>query len=404
MHVKRIFGAGVGVALLSACASSETAHEPVMERQQATLPCDTSAPFKAPVKLIAEQSQDPMFPFTTFDFDGLTFSANGDKMYLSSPHDIGTSYDIMRSDKDENGNFVDPEVVGILTTMNNDDRAPFLRADGNTLYMHRAVGGYNDLFVATKGQNDAEFGAATALGDVNLENRHDQDPFYLEADDTLYFSSERGQSTIKDIYYLSGSTIYQLPTGTSAVNHPNVDDYRPVLTSDGLVLYFASKRSGIGGDTDGDIWMATRATINDSFGTPTRIDILNRSGRDFPVAVSSDKCTLYLASNQDTGLGSTDHYRLYKAERMQSTPSTVTLTLQIHGTGSVTTSPFNCSHTGPGFGGTGTCTANLAPGTVQQIDASGPSTWSGSCTGFVSPDSNGLGIWADGGTCYITIL
>jgi hypothetical protein len=129
-----------------------------------------------------------------------------------------------------------------------------------------------------------------------------------------------------------------------------------------------------GGDTDGDIWTATRASLSDPFGTPTRLDILNRSGRDFPVAISPDNCTLYIASNQDTGLGSTDHYRLYKAKRMVSTQPNVTLTVQIHGTGSVTTSPFNCSNTG-----------------------------ASSCTGYTSPDSNGLAIWAEGGTCRITI-
>jgi hypothetical protein len=402
MRAKLIVGVCLGLGgAFAGCAASENSKEPLGEAKLATLPCDLSAPFMAPERLMPEPPPDGgTFPFSTFDFDGLTFSANGDKMYLSSPHIVGTSYDIMRSDIDA-GIYEDPDVVNSLNTMNNDDRAPFLRADGNTLYMHRVDAGYNDIFYSTL-DGGSEFVSPAPLSTVNTP-LHDQDPFYLETNNTLFFASERGGSTVKDIYYLSGGTVYQLPTGNNAVNRADADDYRPVLTSDGLTLYFASKRSGIGGDTDGDIWMATRASLSDPFGTPTRLDILNRSGRDFPVAISPDNCTLYIATNQDTGLGGTDHYRLYKAKRMETTPANVTLTLQIYGTGSVTTSPFNCSNTGASWGGTGTCSASMAPGTVQQIDASSSSTWSGSCTGYTSPDSNGLAIWAEGGTCRITI-
>lgn len=403
MHIKFLLAVGIGCAgsVLPSCSSAEAPRELVAQQRLAIEPCDPSAPFESPTKLFPE---GPGAEFTTFDFDGLTFSSDGDTIYLSSPHQANTSFDIMRSDKDGNGDFVDPWVVTTLTTANVDDRAPFLRADGQTLYLHRVVSGYNDIFSASFNSGTGEFNAASALGNNVNTNQHDQDPFYSEINDTLYFASEVSPSSIKDIYYLNGGTRTALPTGTTAINHPDFDDYRPVLSADGLVLYFASKRSGIGGDTDGDIWMATRSTSTGTFGTPTAQNILNRSGRDFPVALSSDKCTLYFASNRETGLGSTDHYRLYKAERPETTPSTVTLQLQISGTGSVTTSPFNCSHSGPGFGGTGTCSANLAPGTVQQINASSSSTWSGSCTSFTNPDSNGLAIWAEGGVCRITIL
>lgn len=402
MRTKLILGLCIGWAwALGGCGAAESQKEPVAEQKLALDPCDPSAPFGAPVRLIPREED---YDFITVNYDGLTFSDDGNTIYLSSPHQEGTSFDILRADKDGSGNFEEPEVITPLSAENIDDRAPQLSPDGQKLYFHRINGAYNDIMVAEL--DGGEFDNATSIGFAINTSLHDQDPFPSEADGFLYFASERGVgNTIKDIYYLDDEEdIVALPAGTSAINHPTADDYRPVLTDDGLTLYFASKRSGIGGDTDGDIWMATRANLNSSFGTPTRVDILNRSGRDFPLAVSEDECTLYFASNRDTGLGSTDDYRIYTATRMTSTPSTVTLTLEIEGTGSVTTSPFNCSHTGSGTGGTGTCSAALAPGTVQQIDASGLSEWSGSCTGFTSPDSNGLGIWADGGVCHIKIL
>ena len=137
------------------------------------------------------------------------------------------------------------------------------------------------------------------------------------------------------------------------------EDYRPVLTADGLTLYFASSRTGIGGDTAGDILMATRPNTTANFGTPVNLWGLNTSGTEFPVNVSADGCTLYFASNDATNQ---QHFRLYQAKHGMSLIGQVTTRINIVGTGSVATAPFNCS-----THNFGTCSAVGAAGTPMMV-------------------------------------
>jgi hypothetical protein len=400
MHKKIMLGAGVLSQLLwfGACGSNERQTETLGTAKLAIQPCDTSAPFNAPVRAFTGE----------YRYDGLTFKPNGLSAYLSGEHLSSTSYDIMRVDRTslDAGFPDDASVVTSLSTSNVNDRGPQLSEDGNTIYLARPSPTYDDIYSAQWDASAGEFGQASALTAVN-GTLHDRDPFYSAEEDDLYFSSERGGSDTRDLYQWDGSAdggVTKLPTGSGSVNLDGIDEERPVVSSDGLVLYFSSKRSGIGNDTNGDIFMSTRTSTGSSFGSPTNLVALNSSGRDFPVAISADKCTLWFASNEHTGLSGTDLYHLYEAKRPEEASSSVPLRIEIDGTGSVTDSPFNCSHTGPGVGGTGTCTANAAPNSTQVVNASSSSLWTGSCTGNNgNPSTDGVLVWADGGVCTIKI-
>lgn len=331
-----------------------------------------------------------------------TFSPDGLTAYLTGRNLPTTSYDVLFTEVEASPV---PEVDTNLSQSGINDRAPYLTTDGLRLYFTR-TNTYDDIYVATRSNVLDDFGTPAALSAVNGPSRHDRDPYYVDAESDLYFSSERDEST-RDLYQWDGaSTVTLLPKGstTSYVNMTGIDEERPVLSQDGLILYFSSKRNGIGNDTNGDIFMSTRANTGTSFGAPTNLVILNSSGRDFPVALSPDKCTLYFASNEDTGLGGTDEFRLYQATRPTEALPAVTLRIEIKGTGSVTTSPFNCSHTGNDTGGTGTCSANAAPNSTQVVFASSSAIWKGSCTGNNgNPSTDGVLTWANEGVCTIEI-
>jgi hypothetical protein len=257
--------------------------------------------------------------------------------------------------------------------------------------------GYTDVAVASRSAVTEAFGSAQSISAVN-SSVHDQDPFFVWDQQALYFASERPSGANRDLYVSTlSSGVFSTPGILDVVNSSSDEDYRPVLSSDGLTLYFASTRQGIGGDTSGDIWIATRAAIADDFGTPTNLWSLNTSGIDHPVALSADKCTLYLASNRETGGGGTQSFRLYQATRGAEVLEEVTVSLNLVGSGSVTTSPFSCTNNA------GTCSAQGAPDTTVHLWASGSAYWSGSCTGHAgNPSGDGVLVFTNNGVCTVT--
>lgn len=70
----------------------------------------------------------------------------------------------------------------------------------------------------------------------------------------------------------------------------------PVLTSDGLQLIFAID-NGTGAGKD--LYLATRATTADPFGTPAAIGAINTANNEESPRLTDDDLTLYYASNQD---------------------------------------------------------------------------------------------------------
>jgi serine/threonine protein kinase/Tol biopolymer transport system component len=82
------------------------------------------------------------------------------------------------------------------------------------------------------------------------------------------------------------------------VNSPQNDNW-PIISPDGLELYFASNRpGGYGAD---DIWMSKRASVNDPWGRPVNLGPgINSTGYDRASSISSDGLTLYLYA-QTTG-------------------------------------------------------------------------------------------------------
>ena len=356
-------------------------------------PCNPNAPFDAPV---------PAFT-GTMNADGLTFSADGLTAYVSAKASPTADYDLYVATRSNTTVPFGP--LTLLPNVNNlaHQRAPSLSPDGLALYMTSTATGSGDIAVATRPNIGALFGAATAVVPLN-SSVSDQNPFWVVMPgglQTLFFASERPNGAHRDIYQalpLAGGT-WQIGKLTGPVTSLS-EDYRPVLTPDGLTLYFASTRTGIGGDTGGDIFMAKRASTLAEFGQPVNMWGLNSSGTEFPVNVSADGCTLYFASSEETGFGN-GTFRLYQAKRGSSIPATVTTRIEIVGNGSVTAGGFNCASSPNG--NVGTCTVAGAPYTMASVWANRQGVWQGSCTGHNgNPSTDGIVVFANNGVCTIT--
>ncbi len=92
----------------------------------------------------------------------------------------------------------------------------------------------------------------------------------------------------------------------------------PTLTQDQLTMYFSSDMPN--GYGDYDLWMVTRKSVNDEFGTPVNLGgSVNSAGREvFPTL--RDDSTLYFSSNGLPGVGGLDIFRTEKNGRKWATP------------------------------------------------------------------------------------
>lgn len=68
-------------------------------------------------------------------------------------------------------------------------------------------------------------------------------------------------------------------------------DGSPVLSLDGLTMYFSSNRTP--NDGGSDPWMAKRANVSSPFGTPVRLAELASNKSDDPTWISADECIIY---------------------------------------------------------------------------------------------------------------
>ncbi len=95
------------------------------------------------------------------------------------------------------------------------------------------------------------------------------------------------------------------PIGLGSTVNSAYLDAAPSISPDSLELYFVSDRpEGYGG---GDIWLTTRASTGDSWGTPVNLgEPVNSSFMDGGVSLSADGLSLCFASNRPGGSGSQD--------------------------------------------------------------------------------------------------
>jgi len=82
-------------------------------------------------------------------------------------------------------------------------------------------------------------------------------------------------------------------------------DSGPCISADGLTLFFDSDRPG--GSGESDIWVATRTTKSDPWGTPVNLGpIVNASSYDAYPSVSADGLMLFMQSYRPGGCGGYD--------------------------------------------------------------------------------------------------
>lgn len=163
-----------------------------------------------------------------------------------------------------------------------------------------------DIYVSRKGPNGWQ--APTRLGPNINSSSQEWSPSYFEDEDgheVLYFSSTRpGGPGGHDIYYsVDFGPAFPAPGGVNT----SADDARPNVSHNGREILFDSNRFGSLGATD--IWMATRSSTSDQWGTAVQLaNGINSAAGESRASFSWDGGTMVFGSTRATGEGATDIY------------------------------------------------------------------------------------------------
>ncbi len=95
------------------------------------------------------------------------------------------------------------------------------------------------------------------------------------------------------------------PTNVWLLVNISKQDFDLTVSNDGLILLFGSERPG--GSGGSDLWMATRATTEDSWGTPVNLGPpVNSAYGEKDPSLSIDGLSLFFSSDRPDGFGGAD--------------------------------------------------------------------------------------------------
>jgi OOP family OmpA-OmpF porin len=251
---------------------------------------------------------------TAYSDSAPAVSKDGLSLYLTSvrpgngAQGEGDIWVSQRSSVDESWG---PPVNVLALNSEHTDQAPALSRDGHYLFFASdrdgGLGGL-DIWVSHRENihDDFDWETPVPITEIN-SSKNDAGPAYFENDGgrpQLYFQSQRpGGAGFADIYvseqqedgsWSAPQRVVELST--------EFQEQRPSIRFDGLEIVFTSNRPPSVGF---DLWVSTRASVNDPWSEPVQLDI-NSSGSDNGPYLSGDGTTLYFTSDRAGSLASGD--------------------------------------------------------------------------------------------------
>jgi hypothetical protein len=208
---------------------------------------------------------------------------------------------------DPNGPFEAPVLEPSLSLTGFASVNPSLTPDELTVYFARTpiaadggIGTY-DLFVATRPQAGAPFGAAKPIAELNTPAQEYHPNLSGEA---LFFVRATTRNTIH--FVVKGSAGFGNDTSFEFPDAGVTSDITPWVRADRSLMYFASNRSGQG-------WDIYRVALPYTGGAPLLVPELNGSGTEGAPTLTADEKTVYFASSRTGGLGGVDVWSATRA-------------------------------------------------------------------------------------------
>ena len=196
-------------------------------------------------------------------------------------------------------------IPGAANTTDNYEFQPNITDNGLTMFFERqnAITEDSDLYMTTRSVKTGPFVTATLIPDVNSMPGYDA-KIFMRGDGTEFYYSKANPAAggTTDILFAKKAGANWTTTTLPVINDPLLDDYGPVISKDGLTLFFSSPRpSGVGGPAGFNIWVAKRAVATADFGDPVLVPNVNSDAFDEPGWISVDGCRLYMTSQRAAG-------------------------------------------------------------------------------------------------------
>ncbi|MCP4261524.1 MAG: hypothetical protein GY774_29080 [Planctomycetes bacterium] len=193
---------------------------------------------------------------------------------------------------------------------------PSISSDGLSLFFESTrSGGYggHDIWVTKRATTDDDWSAPENLGPMVNSSSNDATPSISGDGLSVFFESDRsGGYGSFDLWVTTRTTAdtdWPAPVNLGATVNIGAWDGGPIISADGLALFFWSNRPG--GYGSNDIWVTTRKTINDDWGTPVNPGpTINTATYDDPGSISADGLILYFDSDRPGGAGSDDLWQV----------------------------------------------------------------------------------------------
>lgn len=201
----------------------------------------------------------------------------------------------------------EPRNLGPIVNSPNGEFDPSISGDGLSLYFSDGLwdvqvprpGGFGggDIWVTRRDTLSDPWGVSENLGSIINSSSTEGGPSISADSLSLFFESDRpGGPGTWNIWATTRPSVSS-PWGTPVNLGPEVNssafDAHPEISSDGLTLFFQSRRSG-----PWDIWMTTRPDVSHAFGSPVNIgQMISETVKGFP-SISTDGRMLYFTPDK----------------------------------------------------------------------------------------------------------
>ena len=189
------------------------------------------------------------------------------------------------------------------------DAGPSISADGLSLFFASdRPGGYGnfDLWVTTRKTIDEPWGPPVNLGPTVNSSAYDNHPSISADGLSLYFDSGRPGGYGYDLWVVTRAAVnddWGTPVNLGPATNVGYYDLSPNISYDGLALFFDSRRSA----GDRELWVATRQTTEDDWRTAVNLGPpVNSYYHDADPSIAAGGSTLYFCSGRPGGIGNHD--------------------------------------------------------------------------------------------------
>jgi hypothetical protein len=172
---------------------------------------------------------------------------------------------------------------------------PHISGDNLRLYFTSGRGGIANIYMSTRADRDAPWGAPARVDELNTDEYEAMGG--SSADERIIaFSSQRGGLTVDDLYSARRAhdgVPWEAPVALAELNTPTYER-SPHLDDHGLVMFFDQAASG-------RLTWTHRATTSDPWATAMTITELDDAGPETDPWLSPDLRTMYYVRNTGAG-------------------------------------------------------------------------------------------------------